>query len=283
MKIIKKISKINATIDGLRLQGKTIGFTPTMGYLHRGHLSLINASKKQNDITVVSIFVNPAQFSKNEDLSKYPKDFERDKELLNKAKVDILFYPSEQEIYSTKSSINFIIDEELVNCMCGKSRPHHFPGVLLICSKLFNIIKPDNVYFGQKDFQQALIIKQMIKDLNFDIKMNIMPIVREKDGLAMSSRNVYLSPSERAFVPILKKSLDFIAEKIKNGEKNVKKLKNDWEKFLELDAKSYIVDYLDIRDKNNLSELKSLNKNSGIVLALAVKIGTTRLIDNIVL
>ena len=283
MKIVKTVSEMQKIADNFRCQGHTIGFVPTMGYLHDGHLSLVKGSIFNNARTVVSIFVNPTQFSENEDLDDYPRDLDRDIELLEKENVDILFYPPVQEIYTGNEEMEFKI-KKIDQIMCGKTRPKHFAGVVQVCSKLFNIVKPHNIYFGQKDYQQCLVVKKLIGDLNFDILMNILPTVREHDGLAMSSRNYYLSEKERKMAPVLKKSLDYVHDLILKGEKKVDKLVKLWNSYLTKASFSDVleIDYLEIRRKSNLEKLESII-DKDCILALAVKVGETRLTDNVLL
>lgn len=188
-------------------QGKTIGFVPTMGYLHAGHMSLVEAARQECDVVVVSIFVNPTQFLPGEDLSDYPRDLEQDKLKLERAEVDYLFYPDESEIYPSEEVIELRFPESLTRVMCGKTRPGHFEGVAQICAKLFNIVRPHKVYFGQKDYQQTVIVRKLIEDLNYGIEMRVVPTVREQGGLAMSSRNKYLTDEEREAAQVLYQAL----------------------------------------------------------------------------
>lgn len=278
---MKVITKINDLKKALKNEGNnTIGFVPTMGYLHKGHLSLIKESLKENDITVVSIFVNPTQFSPNEDFTKYPRDITRDENLLKEMGVDYLFYPSIDEIYD-KNHKTYIIVEELSNKLCGKSRPTHFRGVTTIVLKLFNIVRPDNAYFGRKDAQQAIIIKRMTTDLNLDVKIRTLPIVRDVDGLALSSRNVYLSPEERMSAIKLNLSLTKAKSMIDNNILNTEEIKNAIKDVLSNDN-NIKIDYIEIVDLINLEPLKVINLNNTLV-AIAAWVGNTRLIDNFVL
>jgi len=278
---MKVITKINDLKENLKNElNKSIGFVPTMGYLHEGHLSLIKESLKENDKTIVSIFVNPTQFSPNEDFTSYPRDITRDENLLKELGVDYLFYPSIDEIYD-KNHKTYIIVEELSNKLCGKSRPTHFRGVTTIVLKLFNIVKPTNAYFGRKDAQQAIIIKRMTTDLNLDIKIKTMPIVRDVDGLALSSRNVYLSPEERMSAIKLNLSLTKAKSMIKSNILNSEEIKRAIEDVLNND-KNIKIDYIEIVDLINLEPLKTINLNNTLV-AIAAWVGNTRLIDNFVL
>lgn len=263
--------------------GKKIGFVPTMGALHNGHFSLLEKSRQKNDIVVLSIFVNPIQFGANEDLTKYPRTFESDVELAKKAGVDIIFAPTDSEMYQKKQSV-FIEVGEISTGLCGEKRPGHFRGVATVVAKLFNIIMPNTAYFGQKDYQQFLVIKQMIEQLNFDIQLVMCPIIREEYGLAMSSRNKYLNTEERQAAACLSQSLRR-AENLIKDEKiaDVEILKREMIEIIN-QTKVAKIDYIFIGSANNLQELKSLkNHNKNILIALAVYIGKTRLIDNVLI
>lgn len=271
----------------LKKQGKTIGFVPTMGYLHEGHLSLAKQAKKDTDIVVMSIFVNPAQFGPKEDFKKYPRDFARDCRLAKSAGVDVIFYPTAKAMYP-KGYQTYVEVFELskysshhihVAGLCGASRPGHFKGVTTVVAKLFNIVKPDTAYFGQKDAQQAIIIKRMVEDLNMDLKVRVMPIIREADGLAASSRNVYLSPTERKEALVLKNALQKAKDMVNSDEKDPKKIIAKMREIIN-SVPSSKIDYISIVDTENLRDVKTIN--GGILIALAVKIGKTRLIDNII-
>lgn len=281
MSLIKTIDKLKNEIRNIQ-NGKilNIGFVPTMGYLHEGHLSLIKKAREDNDLVVVSIFVNPTQFGKNEDLDSYPKDIDRDFKLAVDSGADIVFNPEVEEIY-TKNSCTFVnVEGDLTKKLCGLSRPTHFKGVTTIVAKLFNIIKPTNAYFGEKDAQQVAIIEKMVEDLNFDINIISCPLVREDDGLALSSRNVYLSKEEREQALILSESLFKAKELYLNGEKDAKRLKE----FIEnkINSKNLArIDYVEILDAKTLEEIDVIKTKT--IIALAVKFGKTRLIDNIYL
>jgi pantoate--beta-alanine ligase len=262
----------------MKKEGKSIGFVPTMGYLHDGHMSLVKTAKKHTDIVVLSIFVNPLQFGSGEDYEKYPRDFKRDEELARGAGVDVIFYPSVKEMYPNgyATAVNV---ERLTDTLCGASRPGHFKGVTTVVAKLFGIVKPDIAYFGQKDAQQAIIIKKMVEDLNMGIEIKVMPVVREKDGLAMSSRNAYLSDEERKEAVVLYQSLKKAEELIRQGEKDPKKIIKTMEGMIK-SRPALKTDYISIVD---MKELKPVDAISGEVLvALAVFAGKTRLIDNII-
>jgi len=279
MRIVETINDLKAILRTYKKQGKSIGFVPTMGYLHEGHISLVRMSRQDNDFTVLSIFVNPTQFGPNEDFSKYPRSIEKDSLLAEKAGVDVIFIPSVNEMYPEGFSTSINVDG-ITDIMCGKSRPGHFKGVTTVVAKLFNIVEPDNAYFGQKDAQQAAIIKKMIKDINMNVKIIICPIIRENDGLALSSRNIYLNVEERKAALILSKSL-FEAEKmIDKGERRK-------EKVLEFlfssisEEKLANIDYITIVSAESLNNIKIIGGK--ILIAIAVKIGSTRLIDNVIM
>lgn len=261
----------------LKKQGKTIGLVPTMGYLHEGHISLVRRSVKENDFTVASIFVNPAQFGPKEDFKKYPRDFKMDEAMLRGAGVDALFYPTATEMYPDPYH-TYVQVEHLGDTLCGKSRPGHFKGVATVVAKLFNIVKPDTAYFGQKDAQQALIIGKMAKDLNMGLKVKTMPAVREKDGLAMSSRNAYLSAAERKEAAVLYRSLLLAKQMINKGERSAQKIINNMKALIKRKKKAAI-DYAEIVDAATLKPVKNISGD--ILIALAVRIGNTRLIDNL--
>lgn len=279
MQVIKKIKEMQAYSDEARARGKIIGFVPTMGYLHEGHLSLVRAAKKDCDVVIVSIFVNPTQFGPNEDFNDYPRDFEHDSALLEKEKADILFYPSVDEMYP-EEQLTLVKIDKIAEHLCGISRPTHFHGVATVVSKLFNIAKPHKAYFGQKDYQQCLVIKKMAKDLDFDIDIVTCPTVREKDGIAMSSRNKYLSPEERKSALSLDKSLVMAKKMIENGENDIEKIKRHIKEMIEKE-KSAKIDYIEILNSKNLEKIKKIKGN--VIVALAVFIGKTRLIDNMLI
>ncbi|KJJ85076.1 pantoate--beta-alanine ligase [Candidatus Omnitrophus magneticus] len=257
---------------------KRIGFVPTMGYLHEGHLSLIRSARKENDIVVVSIFVNPTQFGPKEDLSRYPRDIRRDKKMCVSAGVDVIFIPSAEEMYPRDYQIYVNLEGNLSNKLCAKSRPGHFRGVATIVTKLFNIISPSISYFGSKDAQQAIIIKRLIADFNMDTIIKIMPIVREKDGLAMSSRNVYLSPKERKDALGISKALKESSMMIKNGNLNSKEIKFHINSLLNK-RDSLKIDYVEIVSAETLESIDKIQKNT--LIAIACFAGKTRLIDNL--
>jgi pantoate--beta-alanine ligase len=276
MKVIKTIAeyrKIRCSLDC------PIGFVPTMGYLHEGHISLVREARKKNLSLVVSIFVNPTQFGPKEDFNTYPRDLERDLTLLDDEGVNIIFCPSIVEMYPPGFDC-WIEVTQLSNRLEGIARPGHFRGVTTIVAKLLNIINPDRAYFGQKDAQQASIIKKMVSDLNLDLKIVVLPTVRGNDGLAISSRNVYLNKEERKAAKILFKALN-IAERLHlNGENDARLICNEMTKIIESEPLASI-DYISIADSNTLNELDKIIKPA--LVSLAVFIGKTRLIDNIIL
>ncbi len=279
MKVVRDIGKMKIYSRIKKKDGKTVGFVPSMGCLHEGHISLIKNARKQNDVVVLSIFVNPAQFGKNEDFSKYPRDFEKDEEIAKTEGVDIIFYPSEKEIYPKEYS-TFVNVEALTGNLCGKSRPGHFKGVTTIVCKLFHVINPDMVYFGQKDFQQAVVIKKMIVDLNMDIILKVLPIVREADGLAMSSRNSYLSKKERNDAAVLHKSLRRARDLFSEGEKDANSIRSSMKDIIN-SKESVSIDYLKIVDPIWLRDIKTIQNKA--LVCIAANIGKIRLIDNTVL
>ncbi len=280
MQLAKTVSEMKQIVKNFKKEGKTIGFVPTMGYLHQGHLSLLDAANKENDIVVLSIFVNPTQFAPNEDLDKYPRDFERDSKLAKEHGTDVIFFPTPEIMYPNGYN-SYVISEKLDKNLCGAKRPGHFKGVMTVVLKLFNIVSPDNTYFGQKDIQQARIIEQMIEDFNLDVKLNIMPIIREKDGLAMSSRNVYLSAEERVQATVLFESLQYAKKLFEQGEKTSETIKEEVIKIINK-ASLAKIDYVELVDYKQLTPLYGVIKGKA-VLGLAVYFGKTRLIDNLIL
>ncbi len=258
---------------------KRLGFVPTMGALHEGHLSLVRAAKAQCDAVAVSIFVNPAQFGPNEDFSKYPRTFERDRELLEKEGVDLLFAPSVEEMYPA-GPVTYVTVEGLSEKLCGKSRPGHFRGVTTVVSKLFHIIEPDVAFFGQKDAAQAAILRRMVRDLAIPVQIVVCPIVREPDGLAMSSRNAYLDPAQRTSALVLHRSLMQVQKLFRNGERDAARLVDAGGKIFGAEP-SVRLDYFEIVDPDTLDPVQDISRPA--LVAVAAFVGTTRLIDNIVL
>ncbi|WP_027963353.1 pantoate--beta-alanine ligase [Halalkalibacillus halophilus] len=279
MNIIETIDQMNNEKYSYQQEGKSVGFVPTMGYLHEGHLKLIEESNKNNDITVVSIFVNPKQFNQQSDLDGYPRDITRDQELLKQYDVDYIFYPDSKEMYPTSLTIDLSLSSR-GNVLCGKTRPGHFEGVLLVLSKLFHIVSPTHAYFGLKDAQQVAVVKALVEDLNFNIQIIPVPTVREKDGLAKSSRNVNLEPLEREEASHLIKAL-YVGRKclIEHGLKRNEIIRsvND---YLNKHVTGQI-DYVDCLSYPTLSN--EITENHAIIIAVAVKYKKARLIDNFIL
>lgn len=250
-----------------------------MGALHEGHLSLVRAARAECDVVAASIFVNPTQFGPNEDLAKYPRPFERDRQLLESERVDILFAPSVEEMYPAGAT-TFVHVEGMSERLCGKSRPGHFRGVTTVVAKLFNIVDPDRAYFGQKDAAQAAIIRKMVRELCFRTEVVVCPIVREADGLAMSSRNVYLSSQERQQALVLHRALRRVQSLFDEGDRSVTKLRDAGERLFREEPQVQ-VDYVEIVHPESLEQIEHLSE--GALVAVAAKVGGTRLIDNIVL
>ena len=276
MRIVRSPKIMTEVLKKLKLKSKTIGFVPTMGALHQGHLSLIRQARKENDIVAVSIFVNPTQFGPKEDFKRYPRPIRKDIVLCCKEKIDFIFYPKVKDLYP-QGFKTFVTVEQLSNVLCGKSRPGHFRGVATVVTKLFNIVNPDIAYFGQKDTQQAIIIKRLVCDLNIPIKIKVMPIIREKDGLAMSSRNVYLNQQERKGALVLSRSLNLAKDLLKKGERNAARIINLMRRLIK-QRKSAKIDYIAVVDSEDLKPIKKIS--NGCLIALAVWMGKTRLIDN---
>ena len=279
MKICTTVKEMHAAAHAARREGKRIGFVPTMGALHEGHLSLVRAAKAQSDTVVVSIFVNPVQFGPNEDLNRYPRPFERDRQLLENEGVDFLFAPSAEEMYPA-GAITYVTVEGLSEKLCGKSRPRHFRGVTTVVAKLFHIIEPDLACFGQKDAAQAAIIRRMVRDLHLPVEIVVCPIVREPDGLAMSSRNAYLDPQQRRSALVLSRSLGRVVEVFGKGERNSDRLIEVGKQVFE-DEPSVRLDYFEIVDSEPLEPVVTVR--GAALVAVAAFAGTTRLIDNTVL
>ncbi len=278
MKIIESPEEMQKQSRLLIQSGEYIGFVPTMGYLHEGHLSLIRIAKEYADVVVVSIFVNPAQFGPNEDLAAYPRDFERDEKLCREAGADFIFYPTSQNMYLDDHSL-WLSEESLSAVLCGESRPGHFRGVCTIVAKLLNIVQPDFMVLGEKDAQQLRVLRRMVRDMNFPVKIIAAPTIREADGLAMSSRNKYLTPDERKEAVCLFRSLEKAMALFAAGERDAEKIKVAVRAVIE--ATSGRVDYIEIVDDETLQPVLTLEKPA--LLALAVKFSGARLIDNTVL
>lgn len=279
LKVIESAKAMQSHCEQFRLAGKKISFVPTMGYFHEGHLSLMKEARRIADHVVVSIYVNPTQFGPKEDFSKYPRDFDRDEDMAKSVGVDVIFFPSNQDMYP-EGYQTYVNVEKVTENLCGLSRPGHFRGVTTVCCKLFNIMKPHSAVFGRKDFQQLAAIKRMVTDLNMDLEIVGMPTFREPDGLAMSSRNVYLSKEERTSALTLVSSLKTAQKLYAEGERNAVKIIRQAEKLI-TSAPYTAIDYIKICDTATLEDV--LEIKGEVVMALAVKVGKTRLIDNSVL
>lgn len=280
MKTLSKIPQIREAAKAEREMGKSIGFVPTMGYFHQGHLSLMKAARRECDTVVISIFVNPTQFGPTEDFASYPRDVERDKKMAEAVGVDYAFIPSVEEIYPDGYSTYVDIEGSLTKGLCAADRPGHFRGCATVVAKLFNIVQPDKAYFGQKDVQQAIIMKRMVDDLNIPVEIVVCPIVREKDGLAMSSRNVYLSPEERKAAPVLYKALRKAEEMVGAGERKAPAIRKTMEDIIRSEPLANI-EYIAICDTTNLEEVEEIKDET--LIALAAKFGKARLIDNTII
>ena len=280
MEIISRIPELRARLKQDRLKGKTIGFVATMGCLHDGHLTLMRQARAANDVVVASIFVNPLQFGPTEDYGVYPRDIKRDCELAEAAGVDILFAPEVADMYpgGYENMLTFVDVLGLGKGLCGASRPGHFRGVATVVTKLLNIVQPDKAYFGQKDAQQVVVIRRMTADLDMDIGIVAVPIVREVDGLAMSSRNKFLNPAERQAALALNKSLALAAEELRGGQRDAQRLSQTMREMIAAEPLAKI-DYISITDPGTLEDLTAIAGPA--LIALAVYIGKTRLIDNL--
>lgn len=281
MKIFRTIKELRSELTELRHQRKLISFVPTMGYLHDGHLSLVRYAKQNSDFCVVSIFVNPTQFGPNEDFNRYPRDEERDLDLLKKENCDFVFIPSAQEMYGQDYQ-TYVKVKKYSDILEGEFRPTHFEGVTTVVMKLFNIVQPDFAVFGQKDAQQAFIIQKMVDDLNIPIRIDVLPVVRENDGLAMSSRNVYLNDEERKQALCLYNGIKLAEKLFNDGERSAKVLIENVRNFISQYPLAKI-DYVEIVNKKNFEQEEFLQKGEEYYLLLAVRIGNTRLIDNTIL
>lgn len=279
MQIVKTIDEVRKQVKEWKKQGLTVGLVPTMGYLHEGHKSLIDAAVRDNDRVVVSVFVNPTQFAPNEDLESYPRDLDRDAALCDAAGAALIFYPEPEEMYLPDYS-TFVDMRTLTDVLCGKTRPIHFSGVCTVVSKLFNIVQPDRAYFGQKDAQQLAVIRHMVSDLNFGIEIVGCPIVREADGLAKSSRNTYLNEQERKAAVVLNQSLQAAQDLYENGERSAAVLSAAIREKLAAEPLAK-PDYVEIVDWNTLEPVETIQDS--VLMAIAVYIGKTRLIDNRIL
>lgn len=281
MILCQDVAKLRELVANFKQENKSIGLVPTMGALHEGHASLINASEKENDITIVSVFVNPAQFGPNEDYEAYPRTLENDCIVAQNAGADVVFAPKNKDLYPNEDMTWIEVTGDITKVLCGRTRPIHFRGVTTVVSKLFNLSRADRAYFGLKDAQQTEVLRRMVDDLFFNIELRIMPIVREADGLAKSSRNTYLSPEERKSALILSKSLKLAKEAFTNGQRDVEAILNLVKDTIQSEKTSQI-DYVEMYKLPGLKPVE--NKIKGrVLLALAVKFGTTRLIDNVIL
>lgn len=276
MQIVNSIEELRSIVKWWRGEGHSVGLVPTMGYLHEGHKSLIVKAVSENDRVVVSDFVNPTQFGVNEDLDSYPRDIERDAALCEEAGADVVFHPAPEEMYFS-DNCTFVDMDKLTKGLCGKTRPTHFRGVCTVVSKLFHIVTPDRAYFGEKDAQQLAVIRRMVRDLNFDLEIVGCPIVREPDGLAMSSRNTYLNPAERKAALILSKSLSVGREMLESGERDGRKVRDAILKNMKKEPLAK-VDYVELVDAETLEPVNKIK--APVLAAVAVYIGKTRLIDN---
>ena len=278
MEIITTIEGMRQSVRNEKRRGRTIGLVPTMGFLHEGHLSLVRISRAEADVTVVSLFVNPIQFGPKEDLKTYPRDFERDAAMLRAEGADYLFAPTDEDMYPREHR-TFVEVRDLQDRLCGRTRPGHFRGVCTVVLKLFDLVEPDCAVFGQKDAQQALILKRMVADLNVPVRMIIAPIIREPDGLAMSSRNTYLNPEERRAALVLSRSLAEARAMIDGGERDAVRIISRMRVLIEAEPAARI-DYVEAVDPDELTPVAGLR--DGTLIALAVFIGRTRLIDNLI-
>ena len=276
MKVISSIVEMHKTSLGLRNRGKSVGFVPTMGALHKGHTSLIEKAKKDNDGVILSTFVNPTQFTAGEDYYSYPRDIEKDKTTASDIGVDYLFLPSADEMYP-EGYKTFVNVEDITEPLCGKVRLGHFKGVATVVLKLFNIVKPHRAYFGEKDYQQLLVIRRMARDLNLDIEIVNMPTIREGDGLAMSSRNRYLNQKEMVSAAAIYKALKISQEMVKDSERVSKNIITEMERVIKSED-GIKIDYISICDPDTLEDVKIINDR--VLIAIAVRIGNARLIDN---
>lgn len=276
MELVTTVEEVRSRVKQWKKEGLTVGLVPTMGYLHDGHKSLIDRAVKENDRVVVSDFVNPTQFGENEDLGSYPRDIERDSKLCEEAGAALIFHPAPEEMYAP-DYCTFVDMNKLTDVLCGKTRPIHFSGVCSVVSKLFNIVTPDRAYFGQKDAQQLAVIRRMVRDLNFDIEIVGCPIVREPDGLALSSRNTYLNTEERKAALVLSQALKLGKDMMESGETDAVRIRKAMVENIEKEPLARI-DYVEIVDADSLESVQKIENK--VLTAMAVYIGNTRLIDN---
>ena len=280
IKVLTTVAEVKSFVRAVKKAGKTIGLVPTMGALHEGHLTLMRHAKKNADVVIASVFVNPTQFGPNEDFDAYPREFSRDCEKLDSVGVDAVFHPSAGEMYPKGYTAYVTVDGDITNKLCGAKRPGHFRGVATVVTKLFNITEADKAFFGQKDAQQVVVIKRFVRDLNMNVEVNMVPIVRAEDGLALSSRNKYLSDKEKKAALVLSQSLKEAQKAFKSGKKSVTELKALITEKIQAEPLAQI-DYIDIYTFPDLEECEMIVKEA--LVALAVKFGTTRLIDNTIL
>ncbi|MCX7926163.1 MAG: pantoate--beta-alanine ligase [Fimbriimonadales bacterium] len=276
MEILRTVDEVRQWTGAQRAAGRAIHFVPTMGYFHEGHLSLMRRAKAGDGAVIVSIFVNPLQFGAHEDLDRYPRDFERDRQMAESVGVEAIFYPSVAEMYPPGYQTEVRV-RELSKPLCGKSRPGHFEGVATVVLKLFNIVTPDRAYFGMKDYQQLRVIQQLVRDMNLPIEIVPCPIVREPDGLAMSSRNVYLTPEERAAATVLYRSLQWAQAQVESGERDANRLRDGVAQRVAAEPLARI-DYVEVVDAETLQPVERVDRPT--LIALAVFFGKARLIDN---
>jgi len=280
MEIVSRAAEVKKLVGQAKHAGKSVGFVPPMGYLHDGHLMLMRTARAEHGLVVASIFVNPLQFGPNEDFAVYPRDLERDAKLAAGAGVDVLFAPPVEEMYPQgfANTLTFVEVKGITDRLCGASRPGHFRGVTTVCTKLFNIVEPDVAYFGQKDAQQVVVVRRMVADLNMNVRIATVPIVREADGLALSSRNVFLNPAERQAALVLNRALRPASELLAAGEREAATIRRAMGYLIDREPLA-VVDYISICDPDSLAELTRIDGPA--LVALAVKIGKTRLIDNL--
>lgn len=276
MELVTTVEEVRSRVKQWKKEGLTVGLVPTMGYLHDGHKSLIDRAVKENDRVVVSDFVNPTQFGENEDLGSYPRDIERDSKLCEEAGAALIFHPAPEEMYAP-DYCTFVDMNKLTDVLCGRTRPIHFSGVCSVVSKLFNIVTPDRAYFGQKDAQQLAVIRRMVRDLNFGIEIVGCPIVREPDGLALSSRNTYLNTEERKAALVLSQALKLGKDMMESGETDAVRIRKAMVEHIEKEPLARI-DYVEIVDADSLESVQKIENK--VLTAMAVYIGNTRLIDN---
>lgn len=277
MEMVREIAELRERLEKFRQAEQWIGLVPTMGYFHEGHLSLIDEARRRSDVVVVSLFINPTQFAPHEDLKEYPRDLERDRRLAEQRGADIIFYPSVEDMYP-EPYFTYVVTEKLSSVLCGIARPIHFRGVTTVVAKLFNIVQPDLAVFGRKDAQQAIIIRRMVADLNFPVEIVVAPTVREADGLAMSSRNTYLSKAERAQAPVIYASLEGAQKLVASGECDAHKVIQHVCNRIEA-ASLARIEYIEIVREADLTPVDQIEP--GVFIAVAVWFGKTRLIDNL--